>query len=137
MNIVTKKEDNNLPQLKTLGKLNMQIITMEFGKLQTDKLIVTDERLLHIKAHHSHDYELFEEYGSINIAQPDYIIKDEKHAGTIFMVKKLKNTNLNVIVRLALITDKIGLSNSIMTFYRIREKNLKKLINKNKLLYKK
>ena len=126
-----------MPKLKALGKLNMQILTMEFGKLQTDKLIVTDERLLHIRAHHSHDYELFEEYGLINITQPDYIIKDEKHTGTIFVVKKLENTNLNVIVRLALTTDKIGLFNSIMTVYRIREKNLKKLINKNKLLYKK
>ena len=34
-------------------------------------------------------------------------------------------------------TDENKLKNSVMTFYRIREKNLKKLIEKNGLLYKK
>jgi len=46
------------------------------------------------------------------------------------MVKKLPDTNLNVVVRVVLETDEIGWKNSVMTFYRIREKNLKKLIKK-------
>ena len=53
------------------------------------------------------------------------------------MIKHLENTNLNVVVRLALSTDTIGYKNSVMTFYRIRNKNLNRLINKNKVLYKK
>ena len=53
------------------------------------------------------------------------------------MVKKLPETNLNVVVRVVLETDDSRLKNSVMTFYRIREKNLKKLIEKNCLLYKK
>lgn len=53
------------------------------------------------------------------------------------MVKQLPDINLNVILRLALDTDKAGLKNSIMTFFRIRKRNLEKMIKKNKLLYKK
>lgn len=53
------------------------------------------------------------------------------------MVKKLPETNLNVVVRVVLETDDNNLKNSVMTFYRIRDKNLKKLIEKNRLLYKK
>lgn len=53
------------------------------------------------------------------------------------MVKKLPDTNLNVVSRLALDTDESGLKNSVMTFYRIRDRNLKKMIKKNTLLYKK
>ena len=53
------------------------------------------------------------------------------------MVKKLSDTNLNVVVRVVLDTDKNGLQNSVMTFYRIRERNLRKMIEKNTLLYKK
>ncbi len=34
-------------------------------------------------------------------------------------------------------TDEQGYKNSIMTFYRLREKNLRKIIFKNKQLYKK
>ncbi|HJA65076.1 MAG TPA: hypothetical protein H9955_02065 [Candidatus Mediterraneibacter cottocaccae] len=50
------------------------------------------------------------------------------------MVRKLPDTNLNVVVRVALDTDEEGLKNSVMTFYRIRERNLKKLIAKNSIL---
>ena len=53
------------------------------------------------------------------------------------MIKKLPDTNLNVVVRVVLETDEEGLKNSVMTFYRIRERNLRKLAEKNKLLYKK
>lgn len=76
-------------------------------------------------------------YGTNSIQNPDYVIKDIKHTGTVFMVKRLPDTNLNVVVRVVLDTDKEGLKNSVMTFYRIRERNLKKLIEKNGLLYKK
>ena len=71
------------------------------------------------------------------LLHPILIIKDIKHCGTVFMIKKLPQTNLNVIVRVVLETDNNNLKNSIMTFYRIRDKNLKKLIEKNRLLYKK
>ncbi len=64
------------------------------------------------------------------------VIKDGKHKGTVFMIKKLPETNLNVVVRVVLGTDDDKLKNSIMTFYRIREKNLKKMMEKNKVLYK-
>ena len=71
------------------------------------------------------------------VAEPDFIIKDEKNENTVFMTKKLENTSLNLVVKIILETDEKDLKNSVMTFYRIREKNLKKLINKNKTLYKK
>lgn len=53
------------------------------------------------------------------------------------MIKKMDGINLNVALRLALATGEDGRKNSIMTFWRIRDRNLKKLIEKNKLLYKK
>ena len=83
------------------------------------------------------DYDLFEKYGKDSVENPDFVIKDGKHDGTVFMVKKLQETNLNVVVRVVIETDKEGLKNSVMTFYRIRERNLRKLIDKNSLLYKK
>lgn len=120
-----------------LGKINKDLLEKEFGKLQTDDIIVTNERLEHIKQRHPEDYEFFEKYGAQSAIDPDLIIKDLKHKGTVFMIKKLPDVNLNVVARLALETDKPKLKNSIMTFYRIRERNLKKIIEKNTLLYKK
>lgn len=124
-------------EILSLGNINISVLEKEFGKLQTSEIIVTGERIAHIRERHFIDYELFEKYGAQCVQNPDYIIKDNKNENTVFMVKRLPNINLNVISKLALDTDKSGLKNSVMTFYRIRERNLKKLITKNTLLYKK
>ena len=124
-------------EFKSLGKIDVQPLEAEFGKLRTDEIIVTDERLEHIKIRHPEDFELFEKYGADAVTSPDVILKDQKNQGTVFMVKKLEETNLNVIVRLVLETDDEKYKNSVMTFYRIRQKNLDKLEKKNKVLYKK
>ena len=95
-----------MSEIRNLGKINTKILEKEFGKIQTDEIIVINERIDHIKERHPEDYNLFERYGKESVSSPDLIIKD---------VKK----------------------NSVMTFYRIRERNLKKLIEKNGVLYKK
>ena len=136
MNKTVAKEESAMGEAKSLGNINIFILEKEFGKIQTSETIVTSERIGHIKERHQIDYELFERYGAECIQNPDYIIKDNKNVGTVFMVKKLPDTNLNVVSRLALDTDKSGLKNSVMTFYRIRDRNLKKLIEKNVLLYR-
>ena len=128
---------NEQPIYRTLGKLKTEYLEKRFGKLQTDELIIMDERLEHIRERHPEDVELFEKYGATAALEPDTVLVGGKHDGTIFMVKSLPDTNLNVVVRLALDTDDTGRKNSIMTFYRIREKNLKKLINKSEVLYSK
>ena len=78
---------------------------------------------------------MFEQYGRESILSPDILIQDIKNVGTVFAVKKLPDTNLNVVLRLVLDTDHPDFKNSVMTFYRIREKNLKKLMEKNPVLY--
>lgn len=131
------KEDESMAIIRSLGKIDIKCLEKEFGKIQTDEIIVTDERINHIKERHPEDYELFEKYGKDSVKDPDIIIKDGKHEGTVFMVKKLPDTNLNVVIRVALEIDEEGLKNSVMTFYRIRERNLQKMIAKNSILYKK
>ena len=120
-----------------LGKIEKSIFYKEFGKIITDEIIITNERIDHIKSHHLEDYELFEKYSIKTIQNPDEIIKDMKNEGTVFFIKNLENTNLNIVIRLVLQTDNSKLKNSVMTFYRIRQKNLVKLEKKNKVLYKK
>ena len=126
-----------MSEITALGKIKIDLLKVEFGVIQTDDIIITNERLDHIKEHHPEDYQLFEIYGENCVQNPDMIMKDEKHVGTIFMIKKLSETNLNVVVRVVLETEDNKLKNSVMTFYRIREKNLKKMMAKNKVLYKK
>ena len=146
-NRIMRKAKNNFPgnlqmnlHITPIGKLSSaeqakKAIEKEFGKLITDDLVVTDERIQHIKQRHPEDYELFEKYGKSAINDPDLVIKDTNNNGTVFIVKKLEKTNLNVVVRMVLAEDNPEYKNSIMTFYRIRERNLEKLINKHSLIY--
>ena len=134
---IIKERGEEVTEIIPLGKLNLKPLENEFGRFRTDEIIVTNERLDHIKIHHPQDYDLFEKYGKDSVLTPDIIIKDCKNDNTVFMIKNLDNTNLNVVVKLILESDKEDYKNSVMTFYRIRNRNLKKLENKNKVLYKK
>ena len=102
-----------------------------------DEIIVRQERLKHISVNHPQDIELFLKFAKICIEEPDIVFLDLKHDQTVFMIKRLKDTNVNTIVRLVLQDEKKNLKSSVMTFYRIRDRNLKKLINTHKILYMK
>ncbi|WP_051643234.1 minor capsid protein [Agathobaculum desmolans] len=132
-----KSVDNEQSTYRSLGELKADYLEKRFGKLQTKELIIMDERLEHIRQRHPEDVEFFEKYGAASALDPDIVLVDEKHEGTVFMIKGLPETNLNVVTRLALDIDDADRKNSIMTFYRLRDKNLQKLMNKSEMLYKK
>lgn len=134
--VFKEKKDISMCEWKLLGTIDAKALTGYFGKLNTTEIIVTHERMGHIRERHPDDFNLFEQYGADCVQVPDFIIEDSSHIGTVFMVKKLPKTNLNVVVRLSLESDEKHFKNSVMTFYRIRERNLRKLIQKNRLLYK-
>ena len=122
--------------VRVIGEINPVCLAAAFGTLNTLATVVTDERIDHIQTHHPQDYELFREHGQHTIEAPDIVLLDEKNDRTVFMIAKLTDTNLNTIVRLSVAgTDNAKLKNSVMTFYRLRDKNLKKLIKKHKVLY--
>ena len=123
--------------LRVLGRIDERALKKEFGDLRTEEVIVTEERIKHIQERHSQDVTLFELYGKETVSEPDLIIKDGKNKGTVFMIKYLPDCNINVVVRLVLETEDEGLKNSVMTVYRIRTRNLEKLLKKNKVIYRK
>lgn len=125
-----------MDEVNFLGRLKQELFPAYYGNLLTDEVVITAERMEHIMEHHPIDVELFSKYGADSVENPDLIIEDAKNSDTVFLVKKIPDTNLNVVVRLVLKADEKHPKNSVMTFYRIREKNLVKLIEKNNLLYK-
>lgn len=134
---IIETRGDSVAELHKLGHLDTQPLEIEFRKLKTDEIIITNERIAHIKERHPEDYALFEKHGKSAVEHPDLIIKDSAHENTVFMVKRLEETNLNVVVKLILENDEKDYKNSVMTFYRIRDKNLEKLKKKNKTIYKK
>ena len=123
---------------RKVGKINLKIFKNVSYNLITDEVILTNERYFHIIERHEEDFIIFSNILFQIIIEPDYVLEDYKNKYTIMLIKKVDdNNNINIIIRLAIVEDFIHNKNSIMTMYRIREKNLKKLMEKNKVIYKK
>jgi len=115
-----------------VGKIDVALYESFFGKLRGDDVVLTAEREAHIKARHPLDYTYFIQHITAVVETPDIIMADGKHPATALLVKKLSDTQLYAVLRLAVDGDKPGLSHSIMTFYRVRDSNLAKLMRKIK-----
>jgi len=125
-----------MTEIQYIGDLNAKLLSAHFGQLRTSKVVLTSERLSHINQKHAADIPWLQQYANSILAAPDYILLDNKNDGTILMIKHLQTTNLNLVVRLALATDELNKQNSVMTFFRLRDKNLQRLLKLQKTLYK-
>ena len=119
------KKGKNMKEYINIGKIDKSKIGKYAEKIITDEVILTNERLQHIL---NNAKEIIE--------QPDYILEDIKNINTMMFIKHIQDTNINIIIRLAVENDDKHPKNSIMTFYRLRNSNLRKMINKNKTIYK-
>lgn len=120
-----------------LGTINRFFLGNLGTMVSCDEIVVTQERLKHISVNHPQDIEFFFRYAKICIEEPDIVLQDLKHDQTVFMIRHLEDININTVVRLASQEEKENIKSSVMTFYRIRNRNLKKLINTHKILYMK
>lgn len=119
-----------------IGKLNKSKIGEYCDKIVNDDVILTDERRLHIFEKHKKDYKIIINNINKAVLNPKEVLEDCKNKNTLFFIKKLKNNNLNVIIKLNTTNDKEHPQNSIMTAWIIRDSNLKKIREKNKTIYK-
>ncbi len=119
-----------------IGKINIELFKKINSSINTDEVILTRERYQHVLEQHPKDLELYINDLNKIVKCPDYILEDVKNKNTAMVIRHIKDTNVNIILKLAVGEDKVHTKNSIMTFYRIRDKNLKKLQQKHKTIYK-
>ena len=123
----------------TLKKELKDVVEKEFGKLNTDQVILRDERIEHIREGHPEVVEIIKKHAKDIIESPDYILKDAIREETILCVKKLEeNSNINVVIKLALedSKDKKRNKNSIITSFLMNDKRLKRELKKKECIYK-
>ena len=75
-----------------LGEIESALLQGYFGELRTKEVVVTEERMEHIRERHPQDVELFILYGKETVVKPDILLVDEKHTGTVFAIKRLPET---------------------------------------------
>jgi len=121
--------------LKYIGKLDTTKIGYFQDLITTEDIIITNERIEHIKKRHPGDYEKYIEYVIDIIRFPNYVLEDKNNKNTIIILKHLVEQNIQIVIKLQ-IDRKENRSNSIITFWTIRNRNYKSVIKNNKILYK-
>ena len=137
--IILKIAKEVLENLNFVGKLNNSMLGKYATRIITEKVIITDERMKHIKEHHP---ELgFKEIKSIKsvIENPDYIFEDRKNIDTILLIKRFKisNKNYRMVVKLNTSINIQDKFNSIISFWQIGEKKLGQYLRNEKIIYEK
>lgn len=124
-------------QVHTVGKINRDVYKCVTEDIITNEVIVTDERIQHIKERHPNDYERFYSYLPEIIANPDYIIKANKPDTATVLKEIIDNgEKFQLVLRLVTSKDKPEFKNSIITFLKINERTWNKYLRNKEILYK-
>lgn len=129
-------ENGEVATLHHITRLDIEKYKCVSENIVTDEVIITDERIQHIKDHHPNDYERFSTYIAAAIEAPDYIIEDKPATAMILKHIEESGEHFRLSVRLVTSNDNPDYKNSVLTFLKIREKEWRRLIKNKKILYK-
>lgn len=122
-----------------IGKIDRRIYRCITEDITTDEVIITDERIQHIKDRHPSDYEEYCRYLKSIVEAPDFIVETHK-PHTALILKEIVTADerrFKTILRLKTSMDKPEFKNSIITFMKINEREWSRLLRNKRILYKK
>ena len=124
-----------------IGKLNIELFEKIGEHLITDEVIFTYERMNHVETKRVQLFNQVKEYLPDILYTPDYIYKDwNNRDNTLVLIKSLdEKSNLNVVLKIAVLNDEKHTKNSIITMIKIGNKTFNKIKRNKKenLLFKK
>ena len=120
-----------------IGKLDIEIFRCVTADIQTDEVIITDERVQHIKERHPNDFERYCQYMREIIENPEYIVEANKPKSALILKTFTEGEDVfKTVLRLITSDDDPAFKNSIITFMKIDDKEYKRLVKNKKVLYK-
>ena len=145
--VLTKQKENDIiKNAKTIsevqdvhyiGKIDKKIYKCVTDNIRTDEVIITNERIQHIKDRHPNDYEQYFMYMKEIVEKPEYIIEaNKKNTALILKSFSYGNEKFKTVLRLIASTENTDFKNSIITFMKINDKEWNRLIKNKKVLYK-
>ena len=121
----------------TIGEIDLEKYRVVSPHIRTSEVVITEERIAHIKARHPHDFERYSGYISRMLAQPQYILADPVPDTAVILQEFTENgEHFRLVLKLAVTKSEHGKKNSVITFLKISEKKFKKYLRNKKILYK-
>lgn len=127
---------NEVPDVHYVGKINRGIFSCVTPDIITDEVIITDERIAHIKERHPGDFERYVEYLTRIVETPDKILGANKpNTGVILKEIEDSGEKFKVILRVKVENDPADYRNSVLSFWKIGDTTWKKDMKNKKILY--
>ena len=135
--IITSSTTDGGGGVHTIARIDKDVYSCVTNDIVTDEVILTEERIAHIKEHHPNDYERYGHFIKQMLEEPDYII-DSESPNTAFVLKEFKEDakQFRLILRLHTSTDEAGHKNSVITFQYVKAKEYRRLVKNKNVLYK-
>ncbi|MBD5082256.1 MAG: hypothetical protein HDT44_10920 [Ruminococcaceae bacterium] len=119
-----------------VGKIDINLYKCITEDIQSDKVIITDKQIEHIKENHPTDYEKYFEYALQAVQNPDYIMEANKPNTAVILKHICDNgKNYKLILRLKTSADPAKYENSVITFFKTDDKKWRQYIRTKKILY--
>ncbi len=136
--ILGKTNDKEKADVHIVGKIDKKIYECITTDIVADEVIITDERIQHIKERHPNDYERYYGYLKKIVEHPQYIVETNKPY-TALILKEFSEgeEQFKTVLRLTTSHDNPDFKNSIITFMKINEKEWKRMLKNKRILYKK
>lgn len=120
-----------------IGKIDVEKYKYVTKNIVTDEVIITDERIRHIRERHPNDFELYYQCMKEIISVPDYIIEANKPKSALLLKSFYsEGSRFKTVLRLVTSDDDSSFKNSIITFMKINEAEWNRLVKNKKILYK-
>ena len=136
-NIQTQsKHSSEKVKIHKIGKLDKSMYSCITKNMVTDEVIITDERIKHIKERHPNDFEKYQGYIKRIIENPDFIVEANKpNTGVLLKEFTENDEKFKLILKIATSGDNKEYKNSVISFWKIGNRTFQKVLKKN-ILYK-
>ena len=116
-----------------MGHIDINIYKCVSDDIVTDEVIITNERIEHIKNNHPNDFEVYCGYLKSIIESPEYIIEANK-PNTALVLKEFEKDGkrFKTVLRLHTSIDDPSYKNSVITFMRINAAEWGRLLRNKK-----
>ncbi len=119
-----------------IGEIDKEKYRVVSDKIRSSEVIITDERIVHIKERHPNDFERYSGYMADMLKHPGYILQD-RAPNTAVILREFSDgeEHFRLVLKLAVIDDDPYKKNSVITFLKINEKTYQKYLRNKKILY--
>jgi hypothetical protein len=120
-----------------IGRIDIKTFSVVAKNIRTEEVVISNERIEHIEAHHPGDFETYSKYIERMLEDPQYILEDSVPKTAVVLNDFYEDDKrFRLILKLAVIEDEQNKKNSVITFMKISEKKFEKYLRNKKILYK-